>query len=172
MASYAVELTKYFKNNHFMIAFSLFWSAGVLAGFGLFLMCKPFVFLQMRSAVLQPVSIVGLFCTIFLPLLCTYISVLINKPIIILVICFIKAASFCFSLLWVTVLYDSASWLLYMLFMFSDSCFLLMLFLLWLRYPYCCDSKSKRVFCFSTMLGLLIAFGDYFVISPFLIELF
>ena len=172
VVTHAAELTRYFKNNRFLIAFSLFWFAGILAGFGLFHLCKPFVFLQMRSAVLQPVSIVGLFCSIFLPLFCTYISVLINRPIIVLVVCFFKAASFCFSFSCVSALYDTASWLLYMLFMFSDSCFLLILFFLWLRYPYNYDAKSKRIFCFSILVALLIIFGDYFIVSPFLIGLF
>ena len=172
MASTAAKLAKYFKNNRYMIVFSLFWSVGVLVGYGLFFASKPFAFLQMRSAVLQPVSIVGLFCAIFLPLLCTYISVLINKPILLLIISFIKAASFSFSLLCTSVLYESATWLFCILFMFSDICFLLVLFHLWLQFPYYHVAKSKRIFCCSAIFGLLIALGDYFIVSPFLIGLF
>lgn len=172
MISHASKLTVYFKKNHFVIAFSLLWFAGILTGFGLFLLCKPFLFLQMRSVIVQPVSIVGLCCSIFLPLLCTYTAVLTNRSFLALSVCFIKAASFCFTLSWISALYDTASWLLSLLFMFSDSCFMLVMFLLWMRYPSVADSKCNRIFCCSAFWGLLISFGDYFVISPFLNGLF
>ena len=172
MISHAVRLRSYFKKNHFMIAFSVSWISGILAGLGLSLVCKPFLFLQMRSAILQPVSIVGLCCTIFLPLLCTYLSFLLNRPIFVLAVCFIKAVSHGFSLSWVFALYNTASWLMYTLFMFSDCCFLLLLFFLWLRYPYFQKTEMKRFFRISIISGLLIVFGDYFIISPFLAGLF
>ena len=172
MTMNATKLSGYFKNNRFLIVFSLFWIAGILFGFGLFLACKSFAFPMMRCAVSQQVSIVGLLCSIFLPLFCTFISHSSNKPIIILVVSFLKSASFCFSFLLATVLFGSASWLLGLLFMFSDSCILLMFFILWLWLPSCYGAKSKRIFCFSAFFGLLIAFGEYYFISPFLDQLF
>ena len=172
MTLHEVKLDRYFKINSFSVVFSLCWSAGILAGFGLFLIYGPSFSFQMRSAVTQPVSIIGLLFSIFLPLLCTYISVLINRPFFLLSICFIKAASFGFTLFGITEIYGTASWLFCILFTFSDIFFLFVLFLLWLRYPDCYDSKSRCPFCFSVMIGLLIVFVDYFVITPFLCGLF
>ena len=169
---HAAKPVEYFKRNHFLVLFSLLWIAGILVGFGLFCICKPFLFLQMRSSILQPVSIVGLCLSIFLPLLCTVLSVLLDRPILALAVCFIKAASFSFSLSWISSIYGTASWLVYMLFMFSDICFLLILFICWFRFPCSFNAKVKRFFCVAILLGLLIALGDYFVISPFLVRLF
>lgn len=172
MVLHAAKLIEYFKKNHFLITFSLFWIAGILLGFGLFFICRPFLFLQMRSAILQPVSIVGLCSSIFLPLFCTVVSILLNRPILALAVCFIKAASFSFSISWISAIYGAASWLVYMLFMFSDICFLLILFIYWFRFPYSFNAKFKRFFCSAVLFGSLIALGDYFIISPFLVRLF
>lgn len=171
MDSNAFSFNVYFRKNKFLIVFFLVWFVGFFAGFSFFRTFKQSELLLMRSVVFQPVSIVGLICAIFLPLLCTYISVLINKPMIALVLSFLKAASFSFSLSLLTLLYGSASWLLCVLCMFSDTCFLLILFAVWLQYPVICNVNSKRLFTGSFILGLLILFGDYFVVSPFLIGL-
>ena len=56
------------------------WVSGLLLGY---LFCKPCFVSLMRSALLQPVSIVGLFICIFLPLILSYFSILLKKPIII-----------------------------------------------------------------------------------------
>ena len=148
------------------------WLLGLCAGSYLGLFFEPYSISMMRSAAVQPVSIVGLCLSIFLPLLCTVLSVLLDRPILALAVCFIKAASFSFSLSWISSIYGTASWLVYMLFMFSDICFLLILFICWFRFPCSFNAKVKRFFCVAILLGLLIALGDYFVISPFLVRLF
>lgn len=165
----AFAITSYFKKNIFLFAFILYWSVGFLVGFSFFRTFRPPELFLMRSVLFQPVSIVGLICVIFFPLLCTYISVVLNKPIIVLVISFLKAASFSFSFSLLNWLSGSASWLLCLIWMFSDGCFLLVLFAIWFQYLYFSNFNYKRVFTSSFVFGLLILFGDYFVMSQFLV---
>ena len=162
----------YLRNNRFSIALILFWSVGLLTGFAFFLAYMPSEFLLMRGAVFQPVSIVGVFCTTFLPLFFTYVSVLINRPMLVLVVSFIKAASFGFTISLISALYGSAAWLLCLLSMMSDSCFLIVLFILWIQNPFSCKTKRKRIFTISSIFALLISLGDYFIFSPLLTGLF
>ena len=141
------------------------WVSGLLLGY---LFCKPCFVSLMRSALLQPVSIVGLFICIFLPLILSYFSILLKKPIIILVVCFIKSIAYGFSYGLLALLYSEASWLLRSLFLFSDSCMLLILVTLWLNL-YSADRKRiYRAFRLATAVAGFVAILDYCVVSHFL----
>mgnify|MGYP003307801399 CR=1 FL=1 len=141
------------------------WVSGLLLGY---LLCKPCFVSLMRSALLQPVSIVGLFICIFLPLILSYFSILLKKPIIILVVCFIKSIAYGFSYGLLALLYSEASWLLRSLFLFSDSCMLLILVTLWLNL-YSADRKRiYRAFRLATVVAGVVAILDYCVVSRFL----
>ena len=141
------------------------WCIGLLLGYLFF---KPFSYSLMRSAVQQPVSIVGLFLTVFFPLIFAYFSFLINKPIFLQIVCFFKAVAFGFSGAFISAYFQSAGWLICLFMMFSDVCFSAVFLVLLLR----CFSGS----CFqpmvdlavSAILGICIVTADYFVVSPFL----
>lgn len=172
MAVFANKYFHFFKNHTRCVYLCFSWILGLCAGCGLYHVMKPSSFLLMRSAILQPVSIVGLFASVFLPLICSYFSILTDKPIIIWIVCFLKAVAFGFSGVLVSQCFYDASWLVRFLFLFSDSCFLVVLFSLWFRRcaNVCIDGYAD--FAFSAVLGFCIAAADYFVISPFLMGLF
>lgn len=147
----------------------LSWLCGLLLGYSLY---EPLFFPLMRSLFLQPVSIVGLVICILLPLVLTAIFYLIEKPIFISIVCFIKAAAFGFSCSVISREFASASWLVQFLFLFSDCCFLTILMSLWLS---CSDSpKRKRLKAFriAAVFGIFIALIDYLLVSPLLERLF
>lgn len=147
----------------------LSWFLGILLGC---FFAEPFSVSLMRSAVLQPVSIVGVFVCIFLPLIFSFVSFYANKPIIILIVCFLKAVAYGFSCLLVYRTYDSAAWLIQVLFLFSDSCFMIVLFVVWFRRFLGVGSPGVSELWMCTAIGIFLASADYFVISPILEGLF
>ena len=158
------------KKNHVAFLF-FFWLSGLLIGFSFFLVSKPFSFSMMRSILCIPVSIVGLSLTIFLPLFLSYFSLVVNKPFLALVSCFLKAFSFGFTYSCFNFKFHSASWLIRSLFMFSGSISSILLIV------QCCNyfnrelSGSMRTSAYF-FLGLLTLLIDCFFISPLLLELF
>ena len=169
MTIYADKYLLPSKKRYYCFLLVCVWIFGLLIGICLY---KPFSFTLMCSTVSQPVSIVGLFAIIFLPLIFSYFSFLMNKPIIILIVCFIKAVAFGFSGILISQTYASASWLVRLLFLFSDCCCVLVLFVLWFRYIH--NSCKYRVsdISVSFIVGYMIAITDFIVISPFLKGLF
>lgn len=154
------------------IALCLAWVTGLLYGCAIALTNNSVFLIWMRSAVSQSVSIVGLLVSVFLPLLLTYISVVIEKPFIILIVCFLKAAAFAFCGTLIHQCYGTASWLVGYLHLFSDSCFLFFLFALW----YWHFGSSRMIGSFDLSLcgiiGFVLAALEYLLISPFLLGLF
>lgn len=169
MTIYANILRGLSRSAYQCIALIFSWLSGLLIGCCL---CKLYSFSLMRSALLQPVSIVGLFVCIFLPLILSYFSFAANKPIFITIVCFLKAVAFGFSCALVSQTFDAASWLIQILFLFSDSCFLLVLFVLWLRRFLIADAHGVGDILVCAVFGILIASADYFVVSPILEGLF
>ena len=145
------------------------WLIGLLIGY---LFSKPFSSALMRSAVQQPVSIVGLCVTVFFPLCFAYFSFLSEKPIVLMIVSFIKAVAFSFSGALVWHYFQSAGWIICFFLMFSDCCFLVVFLILLLRYFSGVSLHLKTDFCISAFIAICIATADYFVISPFLQGLF
>ena len=150
----------------------LCWALGILTGAGFAAANCDLYFSLMRGAVLQPVSIVGLLVSVFLPLFLTLFSFVSCRPAICLLVCFYKAVSYGFSGMLIVSLFSSAGWLIRMLFLFSDSIALTMLFWLWLRR---CDDQNAYPGWDSYICLIVCIFAagmDYLVISPFLMGLF
>lgn len=145
------------------------WVLGLGIGYSI---CKPCFFSMMRSALFQPVSIVGLFVCIFLPLILSFLFILLEKPIFVLIVCFIKSVAYGFSCGLVSLYFHNASWLFRFLFLFSDSCFLLILLTFWLMTLADYRKTCYRAAQVCSVLGVLIGAADYFVFSPFLERLF
>lgn len=152
-----------------MLILIFVWLVGLCVGY---LLCDPSCFLLMRRAVVQPVSIVGLFICIFLPLVLSYYSVLFEKPICILIVCFIKSVAFGFSSALIACVYNTSSWLIRFLFLFSDTFFLLFLMMFWLKSSYGEKVSHQRSFQFGALFGILIGAADYLFVSPLLERLF
>lgn len=169
MAKPAAMLMLYFKKHYSLIVLLFLWLVGLIAGYCIFFLYRPYLSVQMRSVISQPVSIVGLLCTVFFPFLCTYASISANRPVLIWAVCFFKAVAFSFSFACVSVLFGSAAWIIRFLLMFSDICSLLPLFLIWIRSS---GDAGMYNFGMSAVFALVLAAVDYFFISPFLIGLF
>lgn len=141
------------------------WVFGLLVGYCL---SKPLFTPMMRSAFLQPVSIVGLFVCIFLPLVLSCLFIYYEKPIFLLIVCFMKSAAYGFSCGIISHVYQSASWLLRFLFLFSDSCFLLVLLTLWIIAVSSSKPVRSRTLHVCAAIGMIVCFADFFIVSPFL----
>ena len=149
----------------FLPALLLAWIGGTSFGCSLY---EPLPVTLMHSVVITPMSIVGVFVCVFLPLVCTYFSFLLDKLIIILIVCFLKAVAFSFSGALIWHYFQSAGWLICFFMMFSDCCFSIVFLTLLLRYFSCACIRPMSDLFVCTAIGICIATADYFVISPFL----
>ena len=160
----------YNRHSFFLIlCLILCWCCGMFFGCRLY---EPLSLSLMHSAVNTHVSIVGVFVCTVLPLLCTYFSFITEKPIIILIVCMLKAAAYGYSAKLINVCFSTAGWLVQLLFLFSDSCLLVLLLFLWI---YHFAGNSKRAICGLYLCGLLsaiVVMFDNYVIHPFLEGLF
>ena len=142
------------------------WILGLTAGMLVAAGAGDSFSLMMRGADFSAVSIPGLLIT-FLPFLLTAFAVYSSQPWILTLLILCKSFSFGYCTFGIMAVYNSASWLVRWLLMFSDCCSAAFLMWLWLRQ---CDSPGK---CFlkeiaaCTAAGLLVAILDICAISPF-----
>ena len=148
------------------------WLAGLLLGacFGIF--NRPYFSSWMRSVVIQPLSIVGVFGCLLLPLFVTCFSLRLNKPVYIYIICFLKALAYGFSVALIIDSFSKGAWLVCFLYLFSDTCYLPVLLWLWLyRWGYKRSGRRWDLWC-CAFLGICIGLLDCLVISPFAQKVF
>lgn len=152
-----------------IISLILCWCCGMFLGCSLY---EPLPLSMMRSAVCTPVSIVGVFVCVFLPLLCTYFSFISERPIIILIVCMLKATAYGYSANLIHVCFSTAGWLVRLLFLFSDSCLMVLLLFLWI-YHFSGNYKGAvyRLYLCGLLSTVVVA-SDVYVIHPFLERLF
>ena len=141
----------------------LFWFFGILTGVCFAYANQASFFPLMRSVVSQPVSIVGLLVSVFLPLLLSPFS----GSFIVLLLSLIKAVSFGFSSAFTFWFFGDAAWLFGFLFLFSDGLCLVVLLRLWLQ-RFCGNAVRGIDYYFCTMFCLLTTGIDYLFISPYL----
>ena len=147
------------------------WMLGLCAGSCLGLFFEPYSISMMRSAAVQPVSIVGLCLSALFPLVFTYFSVYLHKPIIIFSVCLFKTLAFAFSGAVIAKCFGNSGWLMQVLLLFSDSCVLPVLFLVWF---WCLGDSSdmKRIpFLSYCIFCITVAAVDCYLVSPFVLEL-
>ena len=116
------KVTQYFRCKKISpFTFACFWLVGFLVGcFYAYISQSHFLSLMLRS-VQAPLSIVSRFvCTCFLFL---FVFLFANRHRLegLVLICFIKAFSYGFNLMLLTLLFQSSAWLVYRLFLFSDT---------------------------------------------------
>ena len=145
------------------------WIIGLFVGIHLY---DPMYYSLMCSVLLQPVTIVGLLMILFLPLISAYLSFLLHEPIISLIVCFFKAVAFGFTGCFISHKFGSGSWLMRLLFLFSDHCCVIMLFILWFCVFSSFGGRREKFDSVFFLPAVPIALLDYFVISPFLRGLF
>ena len=166
MAIYANIIPGLSRSASRCLSLILCWVSGLFSGycFG-----NLFSVSLTRSALYTPVSVVGLFVCVFLPLFLTYLSVITDKPIIILIVCFIKAVAYGFCGMLIFRIYNTASWIIQVLFQFSDSCYCIVLLYLWFR-RLCVDNiDTMRDIVVCAFIGMFVAAADLFVINAILV---
>ena len=153
--------------------FTLFilWLFGLFIGCNLFYTCS-FSFLSlMGSVVMQPVSIVGLLASMLIPFIISYLSIITNNSIYVLIVVFLKSISFGFTCTLLEDQYLSAGWLLRFLFLFSDYCF----------FPACCwfhllgledKSRIRSSLIIILLFAVVVIMVNFSIISPLLQSLF
>ena len=155
-----------------MIALLACWGIGLFFGIFISHSIGDFLFSLMREAIKQPVSIVGLLVSVILPLFLTIVSIATNRQDLIAFVCLYKSISYGFCVAMVFDLYGTSAWLVWLLFLFTDSVCLLTMFSLWLSATkYTRTTFLMREYC-CLMVCILAAGIDYYIISPLLQELF
>lgn len=144
---------------------TLTWISGLLAG--VYLIYETSFASLMCSVLFSRISIIGLFVSLVLPLLLSYILLRCFHFYCILPIVFLKAFSFMCCYGSIMIAFGNAGWLVAGMLLFSDCFLVVLLLLLWLRVA-SGRSCSPRFFTMSYILvSLVIGCFDYLVVSPF-----
>ena len=167
----AIRAIYRFRSSNFLILLylGLCWIGGIAFGCSLY---EPSSLLMMRSAIVVPVSIVGVFVCTFLPILCTYFSFTTEKPIIILIVCFFKAVAYGYTYTLIGDYYSTAAWLIHSLFLFSDSCLLFLLLFGWTYHFIGSPAQKSRILNICGLLIFIVSSANIYLISPLLEGLF
>ena len=153
--------------NRAPISLAILLLCGLLSGTALAVSAGNSYYSLMRMAASSPVSIAGLFASVFLPFLFSAFAVYLGKPKLIYFICFIKAALFSFGSFTALTAFASAGWLVRFLLQFSD--IVMLPAFCWFSLRCITDTGLfKRDFSICLFLFLLIGSLDYCMVSPFL----
>ena len=121
----------------------------------------------MNRAVRCPVSIVSLLIPFGVPFLFSALAVYLCIPGVLPAICFGKVFMLSFVSCAVLDTFQGSGWLIHSLFLFSDLCYLILLYLYWMRHISGCGKFSKvEVLCFLSV-AIMFSWIDFYVIYPF-----
>lgn len=165
---------KYFHvhTNQLANGIVLCWFLGLAFGSVLAFSCRSEFSSLMCSAVLQPVSIVGLLVCTALPFAFFAFAFCNRKQGMICSVCFYKSFSHFFCAVSLFLQFQSAGWLIYILIMFTDACVLMTMLALSLGYARC-GLKSAGRWLYYSALGLFAVSGiTYCLISPVIMSIF
>lgn len=163
------------KHNHrafSFILFSLVWLCGIFGGINVALTNSDFYISLMRSVITKPVSIVGLLVSVFLPLLLSFLLFVSCKSAWFSLVCFYKAVSYGFSGMLLSIMFGSAGWLSRMLFLFSDTVGIVLLFWFWVRRVIFSNEKLMVDTYTYLCIAMITAGFDRLFISPLIMGLF
>lgn len=146
----------------------LLWCAGLILGVFFACQADDSTILMMRSAASAPVSISGLLVVFLLPFLLSASAVYLSQPLLLLATAFAKAFSFGFCAYAVDSAFRSAGWLMCLLLMFSDLCFLPVLMWFWLRHITGNRRSADVDLAVCAAIAVCIGLFDYCIVSPFL----
>lgn len=151
-----------------LLLLALFWCAGLVFGVYTASMADNTLISLMRSAVFSPVSIVGLLSSYLLPFLFTALAVFLSKSWLILPICFVKSFSYGLCARTVALTFGDSGWLLQLLFLFSDTCALSVLFWFWIRHLAGSRVTVIKDAAICIVVFIILGILDYCCVSPFL----
>lgn len=158
---------------HVISFFSLFllWCAGLLIG-SVFAQRDSNILLSLVNTIgSSAISCIGLFFILFLPIFVSFCSFYFHAPFLIFTLCFVKGITYSYCVSGIMLVFGSASALMHLLLLFSDSSLLILLFWLWIRNVGCNSSRYKADIGICASFMLLIYLLDIFLVSPFCVRL-
>lgn len=151
---------------------AVFWVFGLLIGLYISFRTPILFFSLMRTYAYERVSILGLVLIVSFPLILSAIAVRFSTPLLFLPVAFLKAFCFSYCSNGIVLAFGSAGWLVRWLFVFSDSCAVIVLFWFWIRNIAGDRGLFTRDFFIGVLSIILFCCIDYFVVSPFTAILF
>ncbi len=161
------------SRQHALSVFSLFllWCAGLLIG-SVLAQRDCDVLLSLVSTIgSSAISYVGLFFILFFPILVSFCSFYFRLPYLTFALCFIKGITYSYCVSGLLLTFGSASTLMHVLILFSDTLLLVPLFWLWIRNIGCHSARYKGDIGICIPFLLLIYLLDIFIVSPFCVRL-
>lgn len=155
------------RNSVWILAFC--WVFSICLGLHLGSNLDTEIYSLMRMAPGCHVSIVGLMLNLFLPIVISAAAVRYLSPHAIHLLVFGKGLCHGFCMYMILAEFSSAGWLLCRLLMFSDSCLLVPLFVLWIHQINGYQERLKRDMLNCLVVAFVSAIVDYFMISPLII---
>ena len=147
------------------------WVIGLLLGWFAASACADMLQTLIPALLLADRSPAMILLPTLLPFLLSAFAVYFSLPWLLAVFCGLKAFSFGFCGFGLCMVYGQCSWLIRLLYMFTDICSLPVLYFYWLRYL-CGGNRPYWVtnLCFLSIL-MAICCIDRCVISPFAVRL-
>ena len=150
---------------------SLLWMCGLLSGTLLFCYADNSLVSTMRAVAESGMSISGLLCVLFFPLLITAFAAYFSQPFLLFPVIFLKALFFSFVGTGFLTSFQSCGWLVCFFLMFSDFLGMPLLWIVWIRCFHESRRKILRSCYFTAVAFLLIGCFDYAFVAPFLARL-
>lgn len=147
------------------------WAVGMTLGAVVAISSRQFLVPMVEDGVAKEPFLSGLLCSAFLPFLLSVFAVSFNEPWLLLIISMFKAFSFSFCATGVSLAYAQSSWLVRLLFLFSDILIIPILYVYWLRHI--SDRYKVRRWELPLFLCIagLVVWIDFQFIAPFLTSL-
>ena len=147
------------------------WGLGLLLGATYGYRADRSYVLLMRIATSSRMTIVGLFVTLYIPLLLSASAVYLKHPQWLIPICFSKAFLFASCGCALFVVFGSAAWLVRLLLQFSDLCTIPFLYWFCMRNITGRNLNTQSDFLVCCVAAAIIGIFDFGVISPYLVKL-
>ena len=170
MANRLKRISNRFDCSVYVAILAFLWIAGMLLGT---VICQDQIslFSLMRISAFGDVSIVGLILVYFIPLLISFAVVLVQKPALIYICAFFLALSCGINLHALYAAFYSASWLMFILLLFSRN-ISVVLFLWFALGLLACDAKlPRREAAVACNVSIVAGAFDLFILSPFLAQM-
>lgn len=147
---------------------AFFWCVGLPLGMRTALRSDGLIAVFQCAVQVVP-SPVGLLTASVAPFLLCGFAVYLSEPWLLLIISGVKAFNFGYCACGTILAFGQGSWLVRFLFLFSDCCLIPLLLLYCVRHIRSRTADWELRACL--IIAVLIAFFDYWVISPFLVSI-
>ena len=154
------------------IIFTFSWIIGLFLGYRIALCILPETKLFICRIIETNTNIVGFLLVHLITLLLSAYLFYRNIPALVLPIIFLKAILYSFMLSAISLTFGDIGWLLSRLYVFSDSCTVVVLLFFWIKCINCNINIIKRHTALSITAVCFICYFDYACLSPFLVTLF